>query len=397
MAALARIAPSLPADRLYPRNAAYMARTTLEQTRLTGYQPHNLDTVTTQMMGLLNGHAAVRHRSGVTQETLALFDRAGVHVKEDVRLYESAEEAERHADDLIAEGHKLFWPYPLRERRFPDDAHVVSPSVWKFLNTKQALDWLVPAANLAPRRIARPAELAGSAFERPVFVKVADGVPNGGGFAVRYCADYAGWDGALAWFQARGAEAVVVEEALSVQTCWCAAIAVGVSETTYLGAAEQLFSAPGRQSGSVIDATNLLPPEGATLAVLAGEAARKQGFIGLAGLDIGLTSDARLVVFDPNFRINASTAQVMLHDSAARRGGFSASASVQIVTPVPFSQIFGRLRSPIDDGWFVPTRLVDGALLSTAEGRSMCSGFVLGRNRKSAVSAKGKIERILAG
>jgi hypothetical protein len=55
------------------------------------------------------------------------------------------------------------------------------------------------------------------------------------------------------------------------------------------------------------------------------------------------------------------------------------------------------LRSPIDDGWFVPTRLVDGALLSTAEGRSMCSGFVLGRNRKSAVSAKGKIERILAG
>ena len=379
-----RLLSAFSAERLYPKNAAYMARTDLEQTRMLGFTPYNLDAVTTLLMGLLNGHPTVRHCSGVTEDILALLDRAGLKVAEDMRVYERGEEAERHADRLIEEGYRLFWPYPLREHRFPIESHIVSPNTWKHLNAKDALDQIVPRENLAPRTLFALEGLAEHKFVRPMFLKAGGKAATGWGYAVRYCPDRAHWVSALESFRSLGVQQVILEEEASVQTCWCVAIVVEADQTSYIGAAEQVFSAPGKQSGSVVDQAKPFPREGAELAVTVGEAAREAGFLGLAGLDIGLTTDDRFIVFDPNFRFNSSSSQVLLHDAAARRGGFTASHSVNLTTSLCFSDIARKLRDPIDDGWFVPTRFLNGALLPAANGRSACTGFVLGTNRAEA-------------
>jgi hypothetical protein len=94
---LSPLAPSIAVERLFPRNAAFVARTDLEQTRLMVFEPWNLDSITNIFLGLMNGLATVRHRAGVTDEILALFERAGVPVAEDLRVYDSGEEAERFA------------------------------------------------------------------------------------------------------------------------------------------------------------------------------------------------------------------------------------------------------------------------------------------------------------
>jgi hypothetical protein len=57
----------------------------------------------------------------------------------------------------------------------------------------------------------------------------------------------------------------------------------------YLGAAEQLFSSPARQSGSMIDDDDPFPKEGVKVAITVGENARTMGFRGPAGMDIGVT------------------------------------------------------------------------------------------------------------
>jgi len=383
------------AQRLYPKNAAYMARTDLEQTRMLGFTAYNLDAVTTLLMGLLNGHPTIRHRSGATESILALLERAGLKVSEDMRVYEHAEEAERHADRLIEEGYRLFWPYPLREQRFPIESHLVSPNTWKHLNAKDALDQIVPRQNLAPRSICALEGLAEHSFVRPMFLKAGGKAATGWGYAVRYCPDRAQWVNALESFRSLGVQHVIVEEAISVHTCWCVALVVEAARTSYMGAAEQVFAAPGKQSGSVVDEAKPFPREGAELAVTVGEAARKAGFLGLAGLDIGLTSDNSIVVFDPNFRFNSSSSQVLLHDAAARRGGFTASHSVNLTTSLCFSEIARRVREAIDDGWFVPTRFLDGALLPAANGRSACTGFVLGTNRGEAFVRHQKLQLML--
>ncbi len=393
---LDRLAPAISTDRLYPATAAYMARTDLWQTRMLGFKPFYLDIITTLLMGLLNGRPTVRHRSGASDEILAVLDRAGLEIAEDMRIYEQPEEAEQFAQELVEEGYKLFWPYPLPEGRYPEGAHLVEPELWRRLNAKQNLDAIVPAANLAPRQIMSLADLRRCAFERPVFLKAGGDAPTGAGVAVRPCTDQASWLDAIDWFEAQAEiESVIVENDVPVSTCWCVTILVEADRVTCIGAAEQVFQSAAKQSGSVIDRNNPMPPAGAELAVKVGEAARRQGFVGVAGLDIGLAHDGRLIVFDPNFRFNASSAQVLLHGSASRRGGFSASASVFVTTQLALADIAKAARGPIDDGWFVPTRLIDAALLPEAKGTSFCTGFVLGANRAEAIARQRDIEKLL--
>jgi len=395
MTALPRLSPAFTGDRLFPVNAAYMARTDSVQTRLLGIKPYNLESITLALMGLLNGCPTVRHRSGVTDAALALLESAGLTISEDMRIYEDDVQAERHGDDLISEGYKLFWPYPLRESRFPADGHIVSPELWRHLNAKRYLSQLVPASNVAPREIVPLERMTMFEFKHPVFLKAGGEAPTASGFAVRYCADCKHVLRAVEWFRENDIQEVIVEEALPIETSWCATIVVGQDRAAYIGAAEQLFEAPGKQSGSIIDEANPLPESGAQLAVMAGEEARKQGFIGVAGLDIGQTSDGELVVFDPNFRFNASSVQVFLHRSAAERAGLAVSVSAHLPSSLTVDDLARTIRGPIDDGWLVPTRVIDGTLLPTAGAASIFTGFVLGADRAGAAANREALERLL--
>ena len=395
MTALPRLSPAFTGDRLFPVNAAYMARTDHHQTRLLGIKPYNLDSITLALMGLLNGCPTVRHRSGVTDAALALLERAGLTVSEDMRIYEDEVQAERHGDDLISEGYKLFWPYPLRESRFPTDGHIVPPELWLRLNAKRYLSRLVPASNIAPREILPLERMTVFCFKHPVFLKAGGEAPTASGFAVRYCPDREHVLRAVEWFRENDIQELIVEEALPIESSWCATIVVEQSRTAYIGAAEQEFEAPGKQCGSIIDEANPLPESGVQLAVMAGEEARKQGFVGVAGLDIGQTSNGELVVFDPNFRFNGSSVQVFLHCSAARRAGLAVSVSAQSPSSLTVHDLARALRGPIDDGWLVPTRVIDGTLLPIAEAASIFTGFILGADRADAAANREALERLL--
>ena len=389
-----RLTPCVPMDRLYPRDAAFMTRTDLARTRFLEFQTLNLDSITNIFLGLMNGLSTVRHRAGVTEDILTLFERAGLPVEEDMHVYETGEEAEAFADALIAKGKKLFFLYPLREARFADSNFLVTPALWARLNAKGQLADLVASEHLAPRRLAPLAEI--KTFERPVYVKDASGEASGGGCTVRACLTADAWTKALAELSALGIETAVIEDALPVETCWCVCLVIEPNQTTYAGAAEQVFSSPGVQTGNIVDPDNPLPEEGVRIAIEIGERARALGYVGVAGLDIGRTRDGRLIVFDPNFRMNSSSSQTLLHAAAAGRAGLPVSYSTFSLSPLPFAEIKRRLLGPIDDGWYLPARLLDATHHPGAD-RSPCGGIVLGASRADAIAAAAKIESLLAG
>jgi hypothetical protein len=390
-----RLIPSIAMECLYPRNAAFMTRTTLERTRFLGFETLNLDSITNIFLGLMNGLATVRHRAGVTDDILGLFEQAGLPVEEDMHVYETAAEADAYAAALVEQGRKLFFLYPLPEGRFAESDFLVSAELWGRLNAKGRLAELAPAQNLAPRSGARLADLG--AFPGPVYLKDASGEASGGGSTIRSCANAEAWTQAIEDLRVLGVETVIVEETLSVATCWCVCLVIEAGQTAFAGAAEQVFESPGVQSGNIIDPDRPFPAEGVRLAIEVGERARRLGYVGVAGLDIGLTEDGRLIVFDPNFRMNSSSSQALLHDSAARRAGLPVSYSTFAMSSLPFAEIAQRLRGPIDDGWYVPARLLDGAQHAGAKGRSPCGGFVLGATRAAAIAAAEKVEALLTG
>ncbi|WP_460273538.1 hypothetical protein [Celeribacter sp. ULVN23_4] len=383
MIALAPLSLSVPDTTLCPDNAAFMARTDLEQTRMLGYTPFNLDAVTTFLLGLLGNRATVRHICGTTDEILRFLTEAGLSITEDMHRYENGAEAETIADRLVSEGKKLFWPYPLRAGRFTDAAHLVPPALWASLNSKTTLPDLVPSDALAPRRQYATEALA-HGVELPAYIKAGGTEATGWGYAVQYCETAEQVAKAQAEFADKSIDTVISEAAMPVLRCWCVNLAVMADGVHVLGAAEQTFSAPARQLGSVIDPDHLFPTEGHALALTVAEAARKRGFLGVCGLDIGQTPEGRFIVFDPNFRFNSSTPQVLLHPAATARSGLKLSQSFGGKTNSSVTALIDRVKGPVEDGWFVPTRLIDGSLLPAAEGISHCTGFVLADTRAEA-------------
>lgn len=393
------LTPAISGSALYPPDAVYMARTTLFQTRMLGYTALNLDLVTAYLQGLINGRAAVRHEAGCSSEIRSLFRRAGVVLEEETFPFRTAEEAFGHAERLAGQGRRLFYPYPLPDGLFAEDSQLVSPRTYRFLNAKSNLEAIVPGKNLARRQQFTLAALDGYRWSEPVFLKGACGAATGWGFAVHPCRDRAAFEKAREWFAAHleRDHTVIVEAWEEVAICWCVGIVVTDEGTTCLGGAEQLFSAPARQRGSMIDPENLLPGEGRALAVRIGEAARQSGYRGIAGLDIGRCRDGRLVVFDPNFRINSSSAQLLFHDSAASRSGLAASCSFHGQAKGSFHTQAERLNGPIDEGWFIPTCLFDGEKHPESLGSHTIIGFVMGEHRQDAVENTARLQKILEG
>jgi hypothetical protein len=373
------LSPSVKPEQFLPPGTAFMARADLTETRLLGFKPINQDAVTTLFSGLLNGIPTVRHRAGVTDAILRTYARAGLQVEEELHAYDTQAEAESLADALIDRGFRLCSAYPMTKGRFSDAAQLVRPDLWQRLNAKENLHQIVPADNLLARRVISLDEVSDAQLNSPIWLKAAGGQATGWGFAVRHCPDRESLTAALNDFRAMpGVTHIIAEASADIDHCWCVSLAINDDSTVFAGFAEQEFSSPGRQSGSVVDPEHPFPILGQRLAIEIGNAARALGFRGMAGLDIGQRADGRLVVFDPNFRFNSSTAQALFHVSATRRAGLGASRSFHRLTSVDCESLIARSLHAIDAGWFVPTRILDGALLPAAGGKSMLTGFVLG-------------------
>ncbi|MDX2479668.1 MAG: hypothetical protein QNK24_04950, partial [Desulfuromusa sp.] len=310
-----------------------------------------------------------------------------------------AEEAEMLADDMISQGKRLFSPYPLRSGRFSDNSQLVSNELYRSLNAKTNLGELVSLEFLPKRKILSHEEFSEFTPAKPVFFKSASDAATGWGFAVQPCRNQEDLNKARQWFAKyrESIPSILVEEWEEISTCWCAGIVVDENEAICIGGAEQIFSSPARQVGSLIDPTNAFPEAGKQLATLIGETSRRKGFRGIAGLDIGLKTNGKLVVFDPNFRFNSSSTQLLFHDSATSNSDFPVSYSFQATPHCEFKTLKNRLKGAIDQGRFVPTRLFNGENHPHANGTHVVTGFVLGEDQKMAVRTAESLCRNLAG
>jgi len=118
------LVPLMP---LFEPGVAFAARTDLRQTRMIGFTSFALDSVTNVLLGLLNGMPTVRHICGVTDEGLAVLERAGLHVDEDMRTFETAAQAKRRTKELIEEGYKLALSAPCRDLSGKSPARLARP------------------------------------------------------------------------------------------------------------------------------------------------------------------------------------------------------------------------------------------------------------------------------
>lgn len=372
--------PSRTFDQLLPPGAVYAPRTTLEHVGWVLSDAYRLDTLTGLTL-LVTGSVPVScHRNTVTPEILAFFESCGATPSPHRVPYQTAEQAFEQTRRWAEQGHRIVSPYPLPAELCEPQSLLVPDALYRWLNDKSNLDELVDADWLAPALMLTPEaapDLLTAFAGQPVYVKACVAGASGAGIDVRYAPDVHARHQALDWLVGRAHcfSGVRVELALDIPVCWCLNLSIRSDCVEYLGAAIQLFSSPGQQSGSLIDPSQEPPASAVDEAMRIAREAQRLGYRGLAGFDLGLTADGRPYVFDLNFRMVSSTVQLLLHQSAVERVGGAVTESWHHLIAGPLAPALAALEPFGLTGRFVPCRLWE----ATAEslGHSMVTGFLV--------------------
>ncbi|MBL0211646.1 MAG: hypothetical protein IPQ13_12165 [Holophagaceae bacterium] len=322
-------------------------------------------------LAMLCGHLAA------SPLALDLLSEAGWRLPDQLLVFRSTEELGALIRDQAAGGARLVASFPLPEDIAPAAIHLVEPSLRAFLNHKGNLERLVPMDQRPARRLMGASE----AMAQPEAclhsaVKVATLEATGGGHDL-LLPPHSG-DAARLAALLDGAEGAVLEEFLSFRSTRCFNYLIGASgEPMFLGAPEQFLSAEGHYLGNWFRAEDQPDP----LAVAAGAAicrrAAALGYRGAAGLDAGFQADGSFKFFDLNFRMNGSTAPLLLFPELHRRIEAPVALRTALRGSAPPSELAATLSALLKERRFFPLTVV----LSDASAEMtdfLVSGFLPG-------------------
>jgi len=392
------LAPSATLWELFPAGTVFAPRSTLQLARWVTTDEFRLDTISGLPIPVMGDMPVICHRNTLTPEIHAFYHAAGIELNGPLIAYTTAAEAIQKARECLARGQRLAYYYPPPPEINGDDDLIVPIGLYNWLNDKANLEGLCDVRHLPRYRLFAPDALTAAADYLPrqaVYLKACHPGASGAGADVRYCPDMSSRQAALEWIGSRlqGLSAVRLEEAADIRSSWCLNLVMGATGVRYLGAATQLFSSPGLQSGSRIDPHDQPTDEIVGIAMEIGERARKLGFVGVAGFDIGATYDGKPYVFDLNFRQTACTTQILLHESATQRIGGRFTQSWGQMIPGPLAPVLQRLEKFARSGRFVPLRLYEAS--PATGGKSLVNGMIVAGSQAELDELEGTINAVL--
>ena len=314
----ARAAPARESESVFGPGAVLTARLPLSDTGANTADPHLCDAYTGPIMAIADATPVICSAGVASPCGLELLASAGVPVSREIRTYRTTDEFRRLVGDVIANGERLLCQHVHDEAEVRPEACMVAPGLLRYLNNKANLPAIVGAGGAPRRTPIGPADVATLRVDESWVLKVCSDDSSGGGYGVYV--HQAGTPIRQPGFVQPGAD-LIVEEYLDLVENWCVHFCVeAIGGPRLLGATEQLISATGAYGGSRVGGT-VLPPAAAALCQAVAERARGLGFIGYCGIDTGLTSSGEVKVFDLNFRINASTPPLLVHNALAASHG----------------------------------------------------------------------------
>jgi hypothetical protein len=390
--------PRLTLDRLFPADSVLSGRPSPSAARWLRGTPALRDFLAGEAGAVAGDLPVLVGRGSLSPAVRELLAEGGLPPVARPVAFGDAADYLRRVASLAAGGARFALSHPHLPREVPPSAYVVPRQLLCGLNNKADLgDW-VPEDHLARRRVVPLSRrrVAGSdpVFTAlPVVVKAAVDEPTGGGTSVRICRTPADVEGALADFS--GCGRVVVEEWIPHERSFNLQVAIAGPEEMYpLGGSEQVVTPEGRYRGNwlAVPGSPRAGPDGAESLVLdvAARAARA-GYLGVAGFDVAVGADGRLVVFDANFRLNGSTPALLLSSSVASATGAVAIRYLTVEASAGLTSALPHLRKALRKGWFVPLNGFDPAWADDPEAKPWFSGLLLGADRAEVQARQGEL------
>ena len=392
---MSRLAPTHTFAELHPPGTAFVPVSRIDDLRKVAEFPWQTETVTGNIVSCTGDMPALVHQRTLPEAAAEFLSLCGMAVPSGLRFYSEEPDAIAQAKALVQRPLKLASIYPLLPVLRDDRTLLVSDATYDWLNSKANLLDLCPSEFVPARLVCLPHERppAASPFGYPVVVKGAVDGANGSGVNTRICRSDSELAEAIVRFRpSEGYTAIVIERLIDFATSWCLNYAVLDDRILYFGAAEQVFSAPGQQSGSLIDNRSRPPAAAVDIGTEICGRAQAKGYRGLCGLDMCVDDSGAIYFFDLNFRLASSTCFILLFEAMAYQGvGLTANFAFSI----PFAEGLSRMRPFGAKGTFVPTRFYDGSSYPDPAAPNLITGFVLGPSREAAAELVTRIEALL--
>jgi hypothetical protein len=390
------IAPALSMADVYGPNHVYAPRAHGGRCRWLTEDPSILDALTANQLCVAGTMPVVCSAGAVTPAGLELLSEAGMVVATTKLVYHSPDDAFHRARDLaMRDGARLVLQHVYPDGALPAGSTWVEPELLSYLNNKANLGAIVADPYIVPRRVVIDGGVTGalSTLSLPCVVKVASDDSNGGGVAVAMCREPVDLVAASERFAS--CERLVVEEMLDVDRSPCLHFAVlPDGRVRYLGFADQDVTPAGRYRGNWLtnDPGSALAPEAVVSATTAVHRAADMGFRGIAGIDLAILRSGRSLVIDLNFRVNGSTAAVLLAgaiDEATMPGVTMHLRTFLGRAGAPAGDLFRAVRAAVRAGRLVPLATFDpiaAGYTPDSGATARVAGIVLGDGRDDCLA-----------
>jgi len=318
----------------------------------------------------------------LTPDGLALYQAAGLPVTTGVLPYAGAGQYSARLERAVATGRRLafFHPHPVTE--VPAESWWIAPALVTRLNDKGCLSEFVPAP-FRPDRTVIPIQEAVGLKPEPGGVLVVKGstdLPTGAGGAVVMVRDPAQLEQIPE--RLRGCSRVVIERYYPFVRTMCINWAVTwEGRLQFIGSADQIVSEEGVHLGNWAGC-GFEPPalalEATRQTMLAAMAA---GYVGLAGLDVGVTAEGEVLIIDLNFRPCASTPPLLWLDGwTGNPGGWTARIGT-LRSSQPWAETCRMVARAAERGEVLPLATFVPEAAGWPDRQPHVRGAVLGRNR----------------
>lgn len=374
--------PEMTLDRIYGDRLVFSptpspkARTWLPQ------DPIAIDMLTGGMLTIAGDMPVLCAASVATPEGIQLLRDAGFAEARNLLRYKNDIEHGRQLCDLLGTGLKIALQHAPHPSEAIPDAYWIHPSTLAFVNNKAHLAHMVETRHLPARRLTAPLQLRQliETDSLPVVIKAATNETTGGGGDVAICHDSNDLQKAEILF--RNCCNVVIEEFLPMTRNLCLNYAINAEgNISFIGSAEQINDTTGKYFGNWIDGSCEPPPGAIEAGRSVAKAGFEMGYWGCVGIDMATMEDGRILIYDLNFRLNGSTAALLLSRNLKKKYGQPVMRLAGLKGTSSYKRMVKAIYTAMDKGLFVPLVTCDPAAIKKLSHAPCARGLILGRTR----------------
>lgn len=350
---------------------------------------------TTGSLLLLAGEMPIVCHQNVTEPScLAFFEEKGLKIANNRYIYHNQNSYYEVLHKFQLASDKVVINYPHLPEELNYGKYWVQPKLLSYLNNKGNLEELVPKENLAKRKVMPITHFLNSKnflFDLPFVVKAATDEPAGAGLDVVICRNEGQLLEAKELF--KSCKFVVIEEFIPIKQNYCIQFAqTHKGSLIYLGAAEQIITEEGKYGGNWIERANQLPKKVIELAEMIMKKSISMGYWGIAGIDIVIGEDERVLVIDLNFRQNGSTGALLLKESIMNALNVQTLKLRSFKTTIDFTKVEKEIRRLMELKKLVPLSIYKPAEVTT-ENPIILSCLLAGNSKEEVITAEQQAER----